>query len=168
MSRSQSILYLAAIAMVPLVGVAVWSTRGSSQLSEENTMVEDAVAEKGPYTNASVAQVQRLRHLRVNEEPPATERAVPASAHAGSPLGEPLVQELMDELQIARTGVIGDWEELRSVPEALAPKHFEQGFQRVLEDCGMGDEDVVYDCSEPPCVALIRNPKVENWGIGAM
>ncbi len=48
------------------------------------------------------------------------------------------------------------------VPEPLSPDGFPAQVRTAVEACGGGVDLVAFDCSEPPCFALLR-PRDEGW-----
>lgn len=48
------------------------------------------------------------------------------------------------------------------VPDPLSPEGFRAQVRAAVEACGEGVDLVAFDCSEPPCFALLR-PRDEGW-----
>jgi len=101
------------------------------------------------------------------------EEATPAPAQRAAAPGEvreARVAELQREIaayeQLAAAyeeelyGLPYAWPE--EVPEHLSPAGFEVNLREAVADCGAGVEVTGFDCSEPPCFALLRI-REEGW-----
>jgi len=81
------------------------------------------------------------------------------------------LERIVDDLQIEYLGEAIDWPD--EISEAIEPARFEEEIGDILKDCGAEVEVVDVECSEPPCVAIVRSggdtafwqdlPECEAW-----
>jgi hypothetical protein len=85
-------------------------------------------------------------------------------ARVGAEIDE--VQRAMDGVRLHAEGVPIPWSEVHGGPQFL-PEAFEAAMASAEADCP-GVDIVRVDCSEPPCLAWVQTPPIENeWDIRA-
>lgn len=72
-----------------------------------------------------------------------------------------LLQRMLEDLEIEHRGTPIPWSD--DLPEPLRPEAFERNVREALEDCAPDMELVGFECSEPPCFALLRPPERSDW-----
>lgn len=72
-----------------------------------------------------------------------------------------LLQRMLEDLETELRGTPIPWTD--DIPEALRPEAFERNVRAAIEACAPELEIVGFECSEPPCLAMLRSPPEYAW-----